>query len=231
MKVEIWSDVVCPWCYIGKRRLEAALERFEHRAEVEVIWRSFELDPTAPAELAQPTTDRLAERYGVSREQALAMQRRVADNAAAEGIDMRVEDARSCNTFDAHRVLHLARERGVQSAVKERLLAAHFNEGELLSDHGTLVRLAAEAGLAKEDVADVLAGDDHAEAVRQDHATARSLGATGVPFFVLDRAFGVSGAQPSEVLLDALQRAWSAGNPLQVIGGGDGACADGSCEL
>lgn len=231
MQVEIWSDVVCPWCYIGKRRLESALERFGHREDVEVVWRSFELDPTAPPELAQPTTDRLAERYRISREQALAMQRRVADTAAEEGIDMRVEETRSANTFDAHRLLHLAAERGVQSELKERLLAAHFTEGELVSDHDTLIRLGAEAGLDKDEAARVLAGDDYAEAVRRDEALARSLGATGVPFFVLDRTFGVSGAQPAEVLLGALEQAWAAGNPLQVLGASGESCADGACEV
>jgi predicted DsbA family dithiol-disulfide isomerase len=232
VKVEIWSDVVCPWCHIGKRRFETALARFAHRDEVDVVWRSFELDPSAPHELGVPLLDHLAEKYGVGRDEAAAMMERIRVNGEAEGIAMRFSEARPGSTFDAHRVLHLAAARGVQDAVKERLLSAYLCEGELVSDHDALERLAAEAGLEKDDVAAVLAGDAYAEAVRADEAEARGLGATGVPFFVLDRAFGVSGAQPADLLLEALERAWAAAHPLTMVegpGGADDGCVDGVC--
>jgi predicted DsbA family dithiol-disulfide isomerase len=232
MQVEIWSDVVCPWCWIGKRRFEQALAGFAHRDEVEVRWRSFELDPSAPADLGMPIVDHLAGKYGVDRAQARQMMERVRANGEAEGLDMRFDEARSGSTFDAHRVLHLAAERGVQDAVKERFLRGYFTEGELPSDHGFLIRAAAEAGLDKDEVAEVLASGAHAQSVRADEAEARALGATGVPFFVVDRAFGVSGAQPAELLRSALERAWAAAHPLPMVDPAeDAACADGVCDV
>jgi predicted DsbA family dithiol-disulfide isomerase len=233
VKVEIWSDVVCPWCLIGKRRFEAALEQFAHRDAVQVVWRSFELDPSAPADLGVPLVLHLAGKYGVEEAEAAAMIERMRQTGAAEGADLRFDRARSGNTFDSHRVLHLAAQRGVQDAVKERFLLAYLEEGELISDHDTLVRLAAEAGLDAGAVAAVLAGDAYAAEVRSDEADARSLGATGVPFFVIDRAYGVAGAQPADVLLGVLEQAWAAANPLTMVGaaGQDGACTDGSCTI
>jgi predicted DsbA family dithiol-disulfide isomerase len=201
VKVEIWSDVVCPWCHIGKRRFEEALSRFAHRDAVEVVWRSFELDPSAPADLGVPLVAHLAEKYGTDRAGAQEMVDRMRLTGEAEGLDMRFSVARAGNTFDAHRVLHLALERGVQDAVKERFLTGYLTDGELMSDRGTLIRLGAEAGLDPDEVAAVLDGDAHADAVRADEADARALGCSGVPFFVIDRAFGVSGAQPADLLL------------------------------
>jgi predicted DsbA family dithiol-disulfide isomerase len=205
--VEIWSDVVCPWCYIGKRRFEAALARFGR--PVDVRWRSFRLDPDAPPEQDIPLAEHLAAKYGVSRADGEAMLERVAATAAHEGLEYRFDRARRGSTFDAHRLLHLAADRGVQDAVKERLLAAYFTEGEPIGDAGTLARLGAEAGLDRDEASSVLAGDAYADAVRRDEADARALGITGVPFFVADRAFGASGAQPPEMLLGMLERAWN----------------------
>ena len=235
MKVDIWSDVVCPWCYIGKRRFEAALARFEHRDEVEVTWHSSELDPAAPALRRAGTAEHLAGKYGMSLEQARAMQQRMTDAAAAEGLNFRFDRARSGNTFDAHRLLHLAASRGVQDAVKERLLAAYFAEGEPVGDREALVRLAAQAGLDAEEARTVLASDAYADEVRADERRAAALGITGVPFFVIDDTYGVSGAQPPELLLEALRTAWAESHPLVRLGAGAGAgldgeaCADGSC--
>lgn len=229
MRVEIWSDVVCPWCAIGKRRFEAALARFAHRDDIDVVWRSFELDPTAP-QSTDPTaprsidpsaTQRLADKYGVSLDQARAMERRVTDAAAAEGLDFRYDLARPGNTADAHRVLHLAADRGVQSAVKERLLRAYFTEGAPVADRPTLARLAAEAGLDAGETARMLDSDDYLADVRADEAEARALGIHGVPFFVVDRRYGVSGAQPAEVLLQVLERAWTEAQP-PAVGAGTG---------
>ncbi|HET8616059.1 MAG TPA: DsbA family oxidoreductase [Actinomycetales bacterium] len=227
MKVEIWSDVVCPWCYIGKRRFEAALERFAHSDDVEVVWHSFELDPTTER-TGTPggSTERLAEKYGISLDEVRKMQQRVTDAAAGEGLDFQLDRAVPANTVDAHRVIHLAARHGLQGAMKERLLRAHFTEGESVGEADTLVRLAVEVGLDGDDVRSVLAGDELVDDVRRDEAEARALGITGVPFFVIDRTYGVSGAQPSELLLEALQTAWSESHPLAMVQAGTAGDAD-----
>ena len=208
MDVEIWSDIACPWCYIGKRRFEAALAEFEHRESVRVTWRSFELDPDAPAERLGDRNERLARKYGISVERAQQAQQQLTDVAAGEGLPFRLKISRSGSTFDAHRVVHLAREYGVQDQVKERLLRAYLTEGELMSDHATLLRLAVEAGLPEPAVSEMLAGDHLADEVRADEHTAAQLGISAVPTFVIDRAIGLSGAQPPEELLALLRRGW-----------------------
>lgn len=232
MKVQIWSDIVCPWCAIGRSRFAAALADFAHRNQVEVVWRSFELDPAAPRILDQDLTDHLAAKYGMDRAGAAQMQARMTQVAADEGLDFHFERARSGNTFDAHRLLHLAAARGRQDAAKERLLTAYLSEGQPIGDPETLVRLVAEVGVDADEARAVLAGDAYADAVRADEREARALGITGVPFFVVDRRYGVSGAQPSEVLLEVLERAWSDTHALAVIGApaGDG-CTDDSCAI
>jgi predicted DsbA family dithiol-disulfide isomerase len=207
VKIEIWSDVVCPWCYIGKRRLERALGEFEHADEVEVSWRSFQLNPDARPGTAVPTLDYLASRFGP---QARAMTARVAELGQAEGLNLDFSSSLTVNTLEAHRLLHLAAELGIGDAAKERLLRAHFTEGADLSDHDTLTRLLAEAGADEARVREVLAGTEYADAVRDDIATARQLGASGVPFFVIDRAYGISGAQSAETFLHALRTAYAA---------------------
>jgi predicted DsbA family dithiol-disulfide isomerase len=209
LSVDIWSDVVCPWCYIGKRRFEAALERFPQRDEVEVTYHSFELDPSAPARHDLPGPERLAEKYGVTLEEAQAMNDRVSETAEQDGLHYRLDIARGGNTFDAHRLLHLALAHGVQPAVKERLMQAYFTEGEPVSDPATLVRLVAEVGVPEEEARAVLEGDGYADAVREDERLGAQLGIRGVPFFVFGRRYGVSGAQPVDVLLGALERAWA----------------------
>ena len=207
MQIEIWSDVVCPWCAIGKRRFETALAGFEHRDEVEVRYRSFELDPTTPRTYEGSATGRLAEKYGVPLAEARAMQQRVTDVAAGEGLDFHLADARPGNTVDAHRLLHLAADRGLQAELKERLLLAYFTEGRSIGDPATLAELAGAVGLDPAEARAVLDSEDYLAEVRDDQATARAL---GVPFFVLDRTYGISGAQSADVLLGALRQAWSA---------------------
>jgi len=207
VKIEIWSDVVCPWCYIGKRRFEAGLGRFEHAGEVEVVWKSFELDPDAAARRG-PTLAHLARKYGVSEEQAAQMHERMEAAAAAEGLEYHLDETQGGNTFDAHRLIHLAAAHGVQDEMKERLLRAYFTEREPVGDREVLARLGEEVGLA--DAAEVLASDAYADAVRSDEREARLIGIGAVPFFVVDRYYGIEGAQPAEVILRALDEAWAA---------------------
>jgi predicted DsbA family dithiol-disulfide isomerase len=210
MDVEVWSDIACPWCYVGKRRLEAALAKFEPRDAVNVRWRSFELDPNAPAQREVDCATHLATKYGTSLDEAHAMQQRMDGVAAGEGLEMHSELTRGGNTFDAHRLLHLARAHGVQDAVKERFMRAYHVEGEPIGSPETLERLAVEAGLDAGDVREVLAGDRYAEEVRDDERTAAALGIQGVPFFVVDRGFGASGAQSPEILGELLRHAFEA---------------------
>jgi predicted DsbA family dithiol-disulfide isomerase len=225
--VEIWSDIACPWCYIGKRRFEAALARFEHRDEVRVTWRSFELDPAAPRERQGDRLARLAEKYAIPVQQARQMDQQVADAAAGEGLDFRFDISRSGATFDAHRVIHLAHEHGLQDAMKERLLRGYFSEGELVGDPETLVRLAVEVGLEEDAVRETLAGDRYAEQVRDEERTAGRLGISAVPTFVVDRTLGASGAHPPEALLGLLEQGWANRSPVSVVAGGESCGVDG----
>jgi predicted DsbA family dithiol-disulfide isomerase len=227
--VEIWSDIACPWCYIGKRRFEAALAEFEHRDDVRVTWRSFELDPSAPLEREGDGATRLAEKYGMPVERAREMQRQVTDTAAGEGLDFRLDIQRSGTTFDGHRVIHLAAEHGLQDAMKERLLHAYFTEGQLMSDQDTLVRLAVEVGLDEDEVRQVLATDRFADEVRGDERTAGQFGISAVPTFVVDRAIGASGAHPPEALIELLRQGWERRAPVPVIAGGETCDVDGNC--
>jgi predicted DsbA family dithiol-disulfide isomerase len=208
MLVEIWSDLVCPWCYLGKRRLERALEGFEHADRVDVVWRSFELEPDAP-KVAESRRTLLRSRYGMTAEQAAERDAQMTALAEAEGLEYRPDLAQLGSTFDAHRVLHAARAAGVQGQVKERLLRGYFTEGRKLTDTDTLVELAADAGLDPAAARAALADEALADEVRGDEREAAAIGVTGVPFFVLNRRYAVSGAQPSEILLQALQRTWA----------------------
>ncbi|BCJ48842.1 DSBA oxidoreductase [Actinoplanes sp. NBRC 14428] len=212
MLVEIWSDIVCPWCYIGKRRLETALRSFEHADEVEIVWRSFQLDPGYPKGRFEPVYDALAKKFGGSRAQVKAMTAQVGALAAAEGLRYDFEHAVSFNTFDAHRLLHLAKAHGAGAEAHERLMRANLVEGATL-DTATLVRLGTEVGVPAAEAQRVLDGDDYTGDVLADIEQAHRYGATGVPFFVLDRAYGVSGAQSADVFLQALRTAREAGVP------------------
>ena len=190
MQIEIWSDVVCPWCYLGKRHFEQALDRFPHRDEVEVIYRSFELDPSAPPGVTTPTVEMLAGKYGMGRSRPAA-QRQMEQRAAQAGLTFRMEDLRSGNTRDAHRLLQLAKERGRQAELAERLHRAYFTDQASIFDHPSLAGFAADVGLDRDEALAVLAGDKYAQAVEADEDVAHSLGVTGVPFFVIDRRYGI----------------------------------------
>ena len=209
LRIDVWSDIACPWCYVGKRRLERALQEFPH--DVDVVWHSFELDPAAPKarDTSVSHAERIAKKYGMSIEQARKNSDRLCDTARGEGLAFDFEHIRSGNTFDAHRLVHLGRARGIQGAVKERLLKAYLEEGALMSDHATLVRLGVEAGLDESEATDMLASDQFADEVRADETQARELGISGVPCFVLDERLAVSGAQSPQILLSALHQAWA----------------------
>src|SRR6478752_9223734 len=230
MQVEVWSDVVCPWCYIGKRRLESALQQFPHRNQVEVVWRSFQLDPSVPEGSTHPTLPALAAKYGSSVEDMRANMSRVEEVAAGEGLHYDLANGISGNTLHAHELLHLAAERGLGPELKERLLHAHFEEGRSVFEVDSLVSLAVEVGLDETEARKALADRRYLPAVHADAATAHALGATGVPFFVVDRKYGAAGAQPAELLLQILERAWADANPLVTVPAAEG-CTDDSCAV
>ncbi|MDZ7780584.1 MAG: DsbA family oxidoreductase [Gemmatimonadota bacterium] len=205
MKVEIWSDVVCPWCYIGKRRLEQALN--DYTSDVDIVWRSFELDPAESTEPAEALDEALAAKYGTPIENARAMLEQMARTGAEEGLELNFDVARRGNTLDAHRLLHFAAGRGMQPEMKERLFRAYMTEGVPIADRGELARLAGELGLDAHEVGAMLETDQFVDEVRADQLRARQLGIRGVPFFVFAGRVGVSGAQPAGVLLDAMRQA------------------------
>jgi predicted DsbA family dithiol-disulfide isomerase len=209
MKVEIWSDVVCPWCYIGKRRFETALARFEHADAVAITWRSFELDPNAPLLQTEPHAARLSRKYGVSLAQVEVMNTRLIGEAQKEGLDFHLAESKGGNSFDAHRLIHLAAARGRAGAMKEQLMKAYFTDGVAIGGRAELVRLAVDTGLEEAEVKAMLSSDHFASAVRADEERAREFGISGVPFFAIDERYGVSGAQPADVLLEALREAYA----------------------
>lgn len=235
MQIEIFSDIVCPWCYIGKRRLEEALSTFPHAADVTLTYRSFQLDPSTPQHSDQTLHERLAAKYGRTLDQAREMNQQVSDVAATVGLEFHLENAHPANTFDAHRLLHLAAAHGHQVALKERLMKAYFEQGAHIGDHDELVALAVEVGLDEHQARRVLAGDDYADDVRADIELAGSFGATGVPFFVVDRTYGISGAQESGVFTDVLEKAWAGSHPLTMVSApatnAGPACEDGTCAV
>ena len=234
LRVDIWSDIACPWCYVGKRRLESALADFPHADEVEVVWHSFELDPQAPLDTPQSMAQLLAGKYGRSIPEAQGMIDGMTRTAAGEGLTYDLNGAHRTNTFMAHQLIHLAATRGLQGAMKERLLRAYMTEREHVGQVDTLVRLAQEHGLDAAEVREALTAGTHADAVRQDEAQAHALGITGVPFFVLGGRYGVSGAQSPEVLRGALDQVWAETHPAPLVRldapAAEG-CEDGACEV
>lgn len=235
LRVDIWSDIACPWCYIGKRRFEAALAEFPHADAVEVVWHSFELDAAAPARNPLGMRDALARKYGRSASEAQAMMDHMTEVAAAEGLDYHFGAVQLANTFLAHQLIHFAAEHGQQDEMKERLLRAYFTEGAVMSDVDTLSRLAAEVGLDGRAARAALDSGQYAGAVRADEAQAQAFGISGVPFFVLGGKYGVSGAQSPEVLGSALSQLWAETHPapLTMLGAGTPAdgCEDGACAV
>ncbi|MGN8246450.1 DsbA family oxidoreductase [Cellulomonas soli] len=240
LAVEIWSDVACPWCFIGKRRFAAALAEFPHREHVDVRWRAYELSPDAPHGPGIPELEALARAKGLPTDQVRQMFAHVTAVAAGDGLAYDFDRTLSVNTFDLHRLVQIAREEGGASLAErtlETFFSAHFEHGADLGDRATVVALAAqagfgEAGLDEDAVRDVLDGDRGAEQVRDDETQARALGVTGVPFFAVDRRIAVSGAQPVEVFTQLLHAAWTQANPLvTIVGDADGTCTDDSCAV
>jgi len=209
MKVEIWSDVVCPFCYIGKRKLEAALDGWPQRDRIEVIWKSFQLAPDTRTDPTRNSVQNLAENKGWTLEQTWQAVASVAERARAEGLTFNYEASKVANTFDAHRLEHFAASRGRGDEMTERLFKAYFVDGRNIGDHATLAELAAEIGLPAPDVKAMLASDEFADDVQRDIGEAARFGINAVPCFVLDRRYAVSGAQDSAVLRQALQQALS----------------------
>jgi predicted DsbA family dithiol-disulfide isomerase len=208
VRIDIWSDVICPWCYLGRQNLHRALESYA--GEVEVVHHSFELDPSSPRDETPLTVKRLATKYGMSEAQALAAQTQMAERAAEAGLTFNLDGQRSGNTRDAHRLIQLAHQSGAQDAMVERLYRAYFTDGRSIFDADSLAALAGEVdALDADEVAAVLRTDAFEEQVVADEEQAQLLGVTGVPFFVIDRRYGISGAQPAETLGEALNRAWT----------------------
>ncbi|MEV4900974.1 DsbA family oxidoreductase [Citricoccus sp. NPDC055426] len=235
MKIEIFSDVGCPWCFIGKRRFETALESFEHRDQVEVEWKSFQLDPSLPEHDHRNEIDYLVETKGMPRDQVTQMLAHVTQQAAGEGLDYDFDALVVANSWKAHRVIQRAKASSLETAARleEQLFKAHFEDGKNIGSEDVLVELGTAAGLTAEQVREALDEDRWETAVKQDLATARALGVSGVPFFVLERKYGISGAQPVEVFTQALEQSWAESQPLQMVqpGGLDGqACGPNGCD-
>jgi predicted DsbA family dithiol-disulfide isomerase len=208
MQIEIWSDVICPWCYIGKRRFEQALKQFGHHEDINVVWRSFELDRNALPQYPGTLEERLASKYGVSLQEAAAMNARVTAVAGEVGLEYRLDKARPGNTFDAHRLLHYATSKGLGDQAAECIMQAYFSESLPVGDRAALVALAPQFGITEAEAVAMLESDDYADAVRADELRAAEFGVAGVPFFVFDEKSGISGAQPVATFVEALRQAY-----------------------
>ena len=233
MKVEIWSDYQCPFCYIGKRRFENALQQFAQGDQVEVEFKSFELDPNAERDVKMSQDEMLMKKYNMSAEQVKSSNNQLTAQAKAEGLEYHLEQTVLTNTFDAHRLMQYAASKGKETEMNERLFFAHFTESKHLGDREILVELAEEIGLDKKETAEMLESKLYTAEVRTDEQEGSLLGVRGVPFFVIDRKYGISGAQPTEVFLDTLKKVWTETNPIQMVNDTSDAniCTDGSCNI
>ncbi|WP_457948094.1 DsbA family oxidoreductase [Pseudarthrobacter sp. alpha12b] len=234
MKIEIWSDVACPWCFIGKRRFEAALAAFPHRDAVDVVWRSYQLDPTLPDHYDGTELEYLSSRKGMPAPQVSQMFDHVAQQAKGEGLDYRFDKVVVANSFTAHRLIHLAAAHGRQDAAKERLLSDHFEHGKDIGSRDYLTSLGGDLGLPANELEELFTTDRYSAEVRLDFQEAQGLGISGVPFFVIDRKFGLSGAQPVETFTAALNQAWQDVNPLVLVHSSEadaGACGPDGCAV
>jgi protein disulfide-isomerase len=234
LKIQIWSDVMCPYCYIGKRRIENALEKFEHKENVEIEWKSFELDANFPQQSNENIVDHLAKKYQKDTTWAKEMMDNMTQNAKNSGLDFHFEKAILANSHNAHRLLHLAKNHNLGDALKEQLLKAYLTDGKNINDLETLSLLGQQVGLNKEETETVLNSDTFSKEVKQDIATAREIGVQGVPFFVFDNKYAISGAQPVETFTQTLEKAWQEGeftSTVQIINSQDGSsCGIDGCD-
>lgn len=238
LTIDVWSDVICPWCYLGLTYLDQALEQFEHADRIDVVLHSYELDPTAPVRDDVPLTTRLARKYGTDEAQIEASQQRITQLGAEAGIEYRFERTARGNTFDAHRLLHLSVEHDLQRELKTALFRAYFTDGHVVGEHDTLRRVATDVGLPADAVDKVLDSDLHTDEVRTDIERARQMGITGVPYFLFDGDLGLGGAQPADRMLQALQRVWAERRPdpepaglLDDLAADGDACGPEGCEV
>ncbi|WP_377891514.1 DsbA family protein [Alkalihalobacillus sp. R86527] len=231
MRVEIWSDFVCPFCYIGKRRLENALQTFPHRDQVTITYRNFELDPNAEKSSGKSKAELLASKYNVSLEQAEGMCENMRQQAENEKLTFDFKNMKPTNSFDAHRLLQYAAKQNVMEQMTERLFYAYFTETKDISDHETLCELAEEVGLNTTEVSAMLHSEEYAKEVRYDESLGSQLGIQGVPFYVFDEKFAVSGAQSPEMFQQALNKAWDESKGLEVLSSDGDSCATDSCDI
>lgn len=233
MRIDIWSDIMCPFCYIGKRRLEAALEHFEHKQEVTITWHSFQLAPDLKTQPGKNIYQYLAERKGQPLDWSVKVHRQMAQQALADGLVYNFDKAVVANSFDAHRLIHLAASHGLGGAAKEALLKAYFTDGKDISDHNVLLQAGMEIGLRVVETGDMLTSQQYAAEVQNDIETAENLGINGVPFFVFDNKYAISGAQPVVVFADGLRQAWAAQatKPIGAVPDNQVCTPDGVCEV
>ena len=230
MKIEIWSDVVCPFCYIGKRKFEKAVAQFAHRDEVEVTWRSFELTPDFQPIPGENIHDSLAKKKGVSAEEGREMNNYMAGVAQEVGLNYDFDHAVPANTFLAHQLIHLGAHHGRQDATKERLMAAYYTQGQDIGDIDTLVTLGTEIGLDAIEIREALTAGTYAEAVRYDEYQAQQINVRGVPFFVFEDKYAVSGAQPTELFTEVLEKVWSETKPALTVLADGAVCGPEGCD-
>jgi len=231
MKVEIWSDVMCPFCYIGKRKFENALEQFENKAGVEIVWKSFQLDPEMKSDPNKNTHQYLAEKKGWTYDYAKQVSEQVTTMAKDVGLTYNFDKSVVANSFNAHRVSHLAKKYNLGDAMEEQLFKAYFTEGDNIDDNETLTKLGTTIGLKTKEIEEVLNSDLYSEEVERDIIEAQQVGVRGVPFFVIDRKFAVSGAQPSDVFLNALNKAWNESTDHNTTANDADSCSvDGECN-
>jgi protein disulfide-isomerase len=234
LKIQIWSDVMCPFCYIGKRKIEEALNQFKNKNSVAIEWKSFQLDPNFVATPNESIIDHLAEKYRKDTDWAQTMVDNMTENAKRSGLDFHFKKAILANSLNAHRLLHLAKKHDLSNELEELLFKAYLTDGKNVNDLRTLELLGLEIGLDKDAIEKVLHSDIYAKEVRQDQEEAQAIGVTGVPFFVFDNKYAVSGAQPTDVFLKTLEKTWEEGNfdtklKLQNTNG-ENSCGIDGCE-
>ncbi|MBC6110173.1 DsbA family protein [Pedobacter fastidiosus] len=238
MKVEIWSDVMCPFCYIGKRHFEQAIDRLPFKNEIEVDWKSYQLNPEYHNTNNETVYEYLSRSKGMPIEQAKQMTKQVVDMASNAGLTIDFDKNIPANTFNAHRLIHLAAKHNLQDLAEEKLFEAHFVQSRNIGETSVLVDVAGEIGLDKAEAEEVLNSDQFAEAVRYDVYESQSLGIRGVPYFVMDRKYGVSGAQPVQAFTDALTQSfteWKETQPKSTLTSlnktDDAVCDENGCEI